>query len=77
MQVIVDIHRRFGNLLTDLDLVWMEPQVLASAIQAKGAPLDQCIGFIDGTVRPIAQPTVNQRIMYSGHKRIHCLKFQV
>ena len=48
-----------------------------SAIQAKGAPLNQCIGFIDWTVRLNAGPTKNQRIMYSGHKRIHSLKFQV
>ena len=33
--------------------------------------------YIYGTVRPIARPTVNHRIMYSGHKRVHCLKFQV
>lgn len=49
----------------------------AFAIQRKGAPLSTCIGFIDGTVRPIARPVVNQQIMYSGHKRVHCIKFQV
>ena len=49
----------------------------SAAVHAKGAALQQCWGFIDGTVRPIARPTRNQRIMYSGHKRIHCLKFQV
>ena len=49
----------------------------AEAIERKGAPLTSCFGFIDGTTRPIARPIRNQRIMYSGHKRIHCLKFQV
>ena len=49
----------------------------AYAIQQKGAPLTTCIGFIDGTVRQIAHPVVNQQIMYSGHKRVHCIKFQV
>ena len=43
----------------------------------KGAPLDCCWGFIDGTARPIARPKRHQKVMYSGHKRIHCLKFQV
>jgi len=43
---------------------------------AKGAALDNCFGFIDGTVRPIARPGVNQRIVYNGHKRVHSLKFQ-
>lgn len=77
LQAIDDVHDRFAHLLTDLDLVWMDPQTFASAIQARGAPLNQCFGFIDGTVRPVARPTVNQRIMYSGHKRVHCMKFQV
>ena len=42
----------------------------------KGAPLDSCLGFIDGTVRRIARPNKNQRIVYNGHKRVHALKFQ-
>ncbi|KDQ05999.1 hypothetical protein BOTBODRAFT_181997 [Botryobasidium botryosum FD-172 SS1] len=31
--------------------------------------------FIDGTLRKIARPTHNQRIVYNGWKRIHCLKY--
>jgi len=72
-----DINLRFGNLLDSLDLVWLDPEQFAEAIHEKGAPLTQCWGFIDGTSRPICRPVRNQRIMYSGHKRIHCLKFQV
>ena len=71
------MYERFGHLLRDLDLVWLDPSSFAEAVHAKGAPLQQCFGFIDGTVRQIAHPTVNQRIMYSGHKRVHCLMFQV
>ena len=41
-----------------------------------GAPLGNCFGFIDGTVRGIARPQENQRVMYNGHKRIHSIKFQ-
>ena len=41
-----------------------------------GAPLNNCFGFIDGIVRPIARPGTNQRILYNGHKRVHSLKFQ-
>ena len=40
------------------------------------AALDNCIGFIDGTVRPICLPGELQRIVYNGHKRVHALKFQ-
>ena len=33
-------------------------------------------GGLDGTVRGIARPLENQRVMYNGHKRIHSIKFQ-
>ena len=72
-----DIYERFSHLLTSLDLVWLDPELFAEAIEAKGAPLHRCWGFIDGTPRPIARPVRNQRVMFSGHKRTHCLKFQV
>ncbi|PFX34475.1 hypothetical protein AWC38_SpisGene639 [Stylophora pistillata] len=42
----------------------------------KGAPLNNCWGFIDGTVCPICRPLQNQRIVYNGQKRVHSLKFQ-
>ena len=48
----------------------------ADAIYDKGAALDNCIGFIDGTVRPICRPGELQRVVYNGHKRVHALKFQ-
>lgn len=35
-----------------------------------------CWGFIDGTVRPNCRPSQNQRLLFNGHKRVHCLKFQ-
>ena len=38
--------------------------------------MENCFGFVDGTVRPIARPDEHQRIMYNGHKRVHALKFQ-
>ncbi|XP_029209260.2 uncharacterized protein LOC114973009 [Acropora millepora] len=52
--IIDDLYTRFNHLLDSLDLVWLEPSLFADAIQRKGAPLDQCWGFIDGTARPIA-----------------------
>ena len=48
----------------------------ADSIHRKGAPLDNCFGFVDGTVRPISRPECNQRIVYNGHKRVHAIKFQ-
>ena len=51
-------------------------QIYADAVHAKGAALNNCFGFVDGTVRPIWRPTEKQRIVYNGHKRVHSLKFQ-
>lgn len=76
-QIMDDIYDRFHHLLDSLDLVWLDPEAFAEAVHEKGAPLTGCWGFIDGTPRPIARPVRNQRIMFSGHKRTHCLKFQV
>ena len=51
-------------------------QEYTDVIHAKGAPLNNCFGFIDGTVRPISRPGQHQRIVYNSHKRVHSLKFQ-
>ena len=51
-------------------------QTYSEAIHEKGAALENCFGFVDGTVRPISKPGVNQRAVYNGHKRVHALKFQ-
>ena len=78
--LVVDyVNDRFGYLLTDLDQPWLSRQCLkmfADAIHNKGAALDNCWGFIDGTVRPICRPGEHQRIFYNGHKRLHAIKFQ-
>ena len=48
----------------------------ADAICRSGAALENCWGFIDGTVRPVCRPGENQRAIYNGHKRVHSVKFQ-
>lgn len=42
----------------------------------KGSPVPNCFGFIDGTARAICRPSINQEAYYSGHKKVHCLKYQ-
>ena len=51
-------------------------QEYANAVHRAGAALDNCFGFMDGTVRPICRPGHEQRLVYNGHKRVHALKFQ-
>ena len=48
----------------------------ADIIHENAAALNNCWGFIDGTVRPICRLFQNQSIEYNGHKRVHALKFQ-
>ena len=72
-----DIYNRYHHLLENLDVDWINAQTFADAIHAAGAPLPNCWGFIDGTLRPCCRPIRNQRILFSGHKRVHGIKFQV
>ena len=77
--VIDHIFDRFGYLLANLDQPLLSRQnlkVYADAIHQKGAALDNCWGFVDGTVRPICKPNQDQRAVYNGHKRVHAIKFQ-
>ena len=66
-----------GHRITEWNHFIMSPNLLqtySEAIHDKGAALDNCFGFVDGTVRPISKPGVNQRAVYNGHKRVHALK---
>ena len=77
--MINTIYNQWGFLLTDFNRELLAAQNLqrfAHAIHAKGAPLTNCWGFVDGTVRPVSRPGRNQRVLYNGHKRVHAIKFQ-
>ena len=52
--------------------------IYAEAIHNKCGVMDNCIGFIDGTVIGIARPggSMLQNVAYNGHKRKHSLKYQ-
>ena len=76
LNFVYDTH---GHLITEWNNDLLAPHLLevyANPVHEKGAPLRNCFGFIDGTVRPICKPGTNQRIVYNGHKRVHSLKFQ-
>lgn len=73
------IYEHHHHRLHSWDQFFLQPYQLhryAEAVHQQGAPLNNCFGFIDGTVRGIARPNQNQRVMYNGHKRKHSLKFQ-
>lgn len=68
----------YSHLLRTMNQDWITQGIdnFALAIHQKGAPLTNCWGFIDGTVRPICRPTHDQNLAYNGHKRTHAIKFQ-
>ena len=72
-EVIIFIYTNHGYLLRDLDQPWLSTQhleVFALAVHRKEPALENCWGFVDGTVPPICRPGENQRVMYNGHKRV-------
>jgi len=59
------------------DLMKERAAVYAQRVLEKGGPLDNCVGFIDGTGVFVARPGgALHRSVYSGHERNHMLKFQ-
>ena len=73
------MYYNFGHLLSSFDQRWLQQDKLASysdVIYAKSGALQNCWGFIDGTVRACGRPGIIQRSFYNGHKRFHGLKFQ-
>ena len=73
MDWVYDNHR---HRIMDWNLSPIQLETYAQAIFNKVAPLRNCFGFVDGTVRPVSRPGENQRLVYNGHKRFHGLKFQ-
>ncbi|XP_028416835.1 uncharacterized protein LOC114541044 [Dendronephthya gigantea] len=73
------IYTEHKHLLNTFLAPWMNQEHLFSYCEAtheRDGALDNCWGFIDGTVRPICRPENNQRHVFNGHKRTHALKYQ-
>ena len=76
--MITITYIQWGFLLTDFNREFVAAQNLqryAYAIHAKGAPLTNCGGFVDGTVPPVSRLGRNQRVLYNVHKRVRAVKF--
>eukprot|EP00171_Calliarthron_tuberculosum_P007558 IDg7558t1 len=60
-------------------LMGRRAEIYSAAIKERGAPLDNCVGFIDCTKIQMSRPGGSgaiQRSCFSGHKRFHCLVYQ-
>ena len=67
-EVMDNIFNNHGHRISQWNDDVLSPHLLqeyADVIHTKGAPLENCFGFIDGTVRPIARPDQHQRIVWS------------
>ena len=73
---IYENHKHCLEKLGEDPLSQLNLQLYADTIHAKGAPLNNCWGFIDGTVRPICRPQKMQTVVYNKHKKVHPIKFQ-
>ena len=77
--VINLIYDKWGHLLTSLEQLWLSPVDLlkfAQVIRERGGALQNCWGYVDGTVRPVSHPGKNERVLYNGHKTVHSNKIQ-
>ena len=77
LNVVSDfVWTRYKHLLED-PTIWAPhlPDFSAAVFNRLGT-YDNLWGFIDGTLRGIARPSLGQRLAYSGHKRKHGLKYQ-
>lgn len=71
----------FHHLVEEAIEFWQPMFDACAAAVGAHIGVEDCslMGFIDGTVRAICRPTgdpSNQRSVYSGHKRLHALKYQ-
>ena len=73
---VQNIYENWVFLLRNINQSWLSRrnlEVFAEVIHIKGAPLDNCWGFVDGTTRPVALGKIKGLWHY---ERFCCIKFQ-
>ncbi|GAU90075.1 hypothetical protein RvY_02547 [Ramazzottius varieornatus] len=73
------LYSKHCHRLESLDQPWLareDVEHYARAVYRRGGRYDNCWAFVDGTARPICRPGADQRDYYSGHYRLHVLKWQ-
>lgn len=77
--VIDHVYNSHGHCITRWNHQNLKPPLLqtyADSIAEQGALLDNCFGFIAGTVRPISRPAELLEVVFHCHTRVHSIKFQ-
>lgn len=78
-EALEHVYLKFGSLVETFQMSLMQERASKydEAIHTAGAPLEDCVGFIDGTNIYIARPKGSgQRATYNGHKRRNAIKMQ-
>jgi nuclease HARBI1 len=71
------IYRKVKTRMSfDIAMIECYSPATARAVFERTGGLQNCVEFIDGTVRPACRPKKGQRVAYNGHKRVHAIKFQ-
>ncbi|KAK3260083.1 hypothetical protein CYMTET_30946 [Cymbomonas tetramitiformis] len=66
----------YGHLLEDIKIWGPYMKPWSQALDNAECPIPGIWAFIDGTLRPLCRPGIFQGVLYSGHKRVHGIKFQ-
>ena len=75
-EMCTEIFALHQHRISSIFQPWLNFQQSAEAVHNKGACLDNCWGFLDGTQMRVCRPDEGQESVYNGHKRQHSLKFQ-
>lgn len=80
MNILIDhIYAIHGRRLTQWNLDILSPdhlEMYTAAIMSRGSPVDNCFGFVDGSIWPITRPGENEQIVHNGDRSVHAIKFQ-
>lgn len=71
------IYDRFDDRIKFNSALFVDNRAaFAAAVHEVSGCLNNRIGFVDGTLRPIPRPSHYQRQAYNGWKHLHAIKFQ-
>ena len=79
---ITHVYEEFAHLRDHRSLECWGPHFerFAAIIKAGGrkgpVPLNNCVGYVDGSNQKMDKPKVGQHVLYNGHKRCHVVKWQ-
>ena len=62
--------------LNNQEIFYLRPSYYAERVFYKCGLTENVWGFIEGTLRKTCCPSYFQKLMYSGHKHCHGIKFQ-